>query len=122
LYGPAKARHSLHFTPEERMKLSPSIYMAGRCSPEEAREQAKYCSPPPRFGRFWWFWLPTPQWNGGLPWRDVCTDVTLKFLCFGVNLLIWRTGNRKELRQESVRNALPAMDLETSATESRPIY
>lgn len=43
----------------------------------------------PRFGRNWWFWLPSLQHNGGR-FRDFeNTDTTLRWLCFSASLTVF---------------------------------
>jgi hypothetical protein len=42
-----------------------------------------------RFGRCWWYWLPSMHWNGGRFWRGQCLDASAMFLCFSLNLTVW---------------------------------
>lgn len=43
----------------------------------------------PRFGRCWWYWRPRIKWNHGIPWRDVCCDIGITWLCFSPYVIIW---------------------------------
>ena len=47
----------------------------------------------PRFGRWWWFWVPTGHTNGGRFSRDEVVDVTFCWLCFAVSVTFWPKGD-----------------------------
>jgi hypothetical protein len=44
----------------------------------------------PRFGRNWWYWVPSFSTNGGNFKRDKCTDVNLHWLCFIMSFTWYR--------------------------------
>jgi len=48
-----------------------------------------------RYGRCWWFWLPRLHWNGGIPLRHVCCDVSVKWLCFWCGFYVWSNVNSR---------------------------
>ncbi len=43
----------------------------------------------PRFGFYWWFWLPRYQSNGGKFKRQEVVDVSIQWLCFSIGLIFW---------------------------------
>lgn len=49
----------------------------------------------PRFGRCWWFWLPSLKSNGG---RFRCyenTDINFHWLCLSISLTVYSWRNRE---------------------------
>jgi len=74
--------------PKDIRQWSFSVGMAGRVDdkPVEGVDS-------PRYGRWWWFWLPSLHWNKGIPWRGECLDVTFQWLCFWVTATRW--GGRR---------------------------
>ena len=54
----------------------------------------------PRFGRYWWFWLPNLFTNGGRFNAGETTDIVLQWLCFSLSLTVYtrrkRNSNKKE--------------------------
>lgn len=40
----------------------------------------------PRYGRYWWFWIPNLKSNGGKFDFTDCVDINFHFLCFWLSL------------------------------------
>ncbi len=72
-----------------------SFVVAGR-STNEKFEQWELDSPHrPRFGRNWWFWLPSFTTNGGRFKSHQNTDISFRWLCFSMSLttFAWKCHN-----------------------------
>lgn len=41
-----------------------------------------------RHGYNWFFYLPRISWNKGY-WKHVCTDWSIKWLCYSIGFIIW---------------------------------
>lgn len=48
----------------------------------------------PRFGRNWWFWLPSYNWNGGKFKNYENTDISILWLCFSVSITVYSWNRR----------------------------
>ena len=71
-------------------RISFSVGRAGRVRPGDEFEEWER----PRFGFYWWLWLPQLHWNGGLPWRNDNIDVSLNWLCFWAGFVVWSRPRR----------------------------
>lgn len=72
-----------------------SFVVAGK-SANEKFEQWELDSPHhPRFGRNWWFWLPSFKTNGGRFKPHQNTDINFRWLCFSLSLttFAWKCRN-----------------------------
>lgn len=69
------------------MKYKPTfrVGMAGKVGPNDIIEEWER----PRFGRFWWFWVPSFGWNGGRFSRGEIVDTGVKWLCFWFDVTFW---------------------------------
>ena len=67
-----------------------SFVMAGRIQPnDDIGVEEK-----PKFGFYWWFWLPEINTNGAkLTNPDQCYDISLMLLCFSVGFILWPISN-----------------------------
>jgi len=65
------------------------IGMAGRSTNEVFEQWELDASTRPRFGRNWWFWMPTFSWNGGRfkPYEN--TDISFHWLCFWASFTVF---------------------------------
>lgn len=45
----------------------------------------------PRYGFYWWFFIPKTSSNGGSIFREEVVDVSLHWLCFWVGFTLWPT-------------------------------
>jgi hypothetical protein len=43
----------------------------------------------PRFGRYWWYWLPHIHHNNGKFWKREVTDINFMFMCYWFAITIW---------------------------------
>ena len=59
----------------------------GRSGRVMANDDIDYNFERPRFGFYWWFWLPRIKWNGGKFGRDACVDFNVMWLCFWVGFV-----------------------------------
>lgn len=73
-------------------RISWSIGVADKIPPGETVEFDVY-GQTPRFGRWWWFWLPMVNHNDGKFSRREVVDWTLCWLCFAVNVTFWPAGD-----------------------------
>ena len=48
----------------------------------------------PRYGFYWWFWVPKYSSNNGKFKRNECVDISLIWLCFSVGLIFWPKKDR----------------------------
>ena len=68
------------------IQISKNIYIGGTIagkSKNEKFEESELQSPHrPRFGRNWWFWVPTARTNGGRLKSYENTDINFHWLCF----------------------------------------
>ena len=63
--------------------------VAGRLPKDEDVAYWRCLGNNPRFGFYWWRWLPRLGWNGGkLNWDDV-VDIYIMWLCFNFGLTLW---------------------------------
>lgn len=46
----------------------------------------------PRYGFYWWFWLPKVKYNGGKFSCQHCVDYGINWLCFHVGLTFYYQG------------------------------
>ena len=51
----------------------------------------------PRFGRNWWYWLPSFGWNGGKFKKHENTDISFYWFCFVFNVTLYA---RQKLTQK----------------------
>jgi len=75
------------------MQLTKNIFIgfviAGKTT-NEIFEQWELDAPErPRFGRNWWFWIPSIMTNGGRFKSDQNTDINLRWLCFVLSLTVY---------------------------------
>lgn len=68
------------------MKITINKGMSGKYVGDFGQEK-------PRFGRNWFFYLPSLSWNKGIFWKNEVTDTTFRWLFFWIGLTIW--GNNK---------------------------
>lgn len=69
-------------------KLHFSWVVAGRVRPSDVIEDFEN----PRFGFYWWFWLPHVAWNGGKFLKKQTVDFSIMWLCFSVGFTSFYTG------------------------------
>lgn len=68
-----------------KYKITVSKVIAGRVKPDDYIGEEEN----PRFGFYWWFWLPKYTSNGGRFRMGECVDVGLIWLCFSVGVIFW---------------------------------
>jgi hypothetical protein len=80
------------------MRLLDNVYLsfvlAGKTT-NEVFEQWELDAPTrPRFGRNWWYWLPSLTSNGGRFRSDEITDINFHWLCVSISLTVysWNRG------------------------------
>jgi hypothetical protein len=71
-----------------------SFVTAGRTTNEVFEQWELESKHRPRFGRNWWFWLPSLHCNGGRFRRHENTDITLHWLCFSVAFTVYSRACR----------------------------
>jgi hypothetical protein len=75
--------------PKEPIKMGYRITagfgMAGRVSPNDIIEDWES----PKFGFYWWFWLPFFKSNGGSLRRRECVDIGVNIFCFWAGVTFW---------------------------------
>lgn len=59
--------------------------VAGRIQPNDVIEDDER----PRFGFYWWFFIPNFNSNGGRFGQDECVYFSLNFLCFSFGLTFY---------------------------------
>ena len=67
------------------MKVNFSFKQAGKISPNDPFIECVT----PRFGRYWFYWLPHFKWNKGLPWKNEVLDVGFYWLFYTVDMVLW---------------------------------
>jgi len=68
-----------------RMTISKGI--AGRVKSSDNIEDFEN----PRYGFYWWFWVPDFSSNGGSKKRREVIDISANWLCFWFGLIFWPT-------------------------------
>jgi len=68
-----------------------SKVMAGRVQPDDIID---HDFENPKYGFYWWFWVPRYRSNGGKFTYDQVVDVSIQWLCFSVGLIFWPNNNR----------------------------
>jgi hypothetical protein len=74
-----------------KYKVTISKVMAGRVRSDDIID---YDFEKPRYGFYWWFWLPRYMSNGGKFRRGECVDASLQWLCFSIGLIFWPQSKR----------------------------
>lgn len=68
-----------------RYRVTVSRGIAGRtCDNDQIEEWER-----PRFGFYWWLWMPSLSWNGGRFHRKEIVDVGITWLCFWFGFIFW---------------------------------
>jgi len=75
-----------------KYKVTVSTVMAGKIVPNDIIEDWES----PKFGRYWWFWSPCFNSNGGKFKRGDCVDFSVQWLCLSLGLTFWPQGERTE--------------------------
>ena len=68
-----------------KYKINLSKVVAGRVRPDDIIEDFEN----PKYGFYWWFWLPQYQSNKGKFKKGECVDVSALWLCFSLGLVFW---------------------------------
>lgn len=68
-----------------KYKLTLSTGMAGRVSPDDNITEDE-C---PRYGFYWWYYIPHISSNGGLISHNKIVNVSFFWLCFWVDFIFW---------------------------------
>jgi len=76
--------------------ISFSFVKAGRVQPDDIIDEWER----PRFGFYWWFWIPYYHSNGGRFRRGECVDMNLKWFCYSVGVIIWNNPKLFHKMQE----------------------
>ena len=66
-----------------------SILMAGKTTNEVFEEWELQSKHRPRFGRNWWFWMPSFRTNGGRFRCYETTDMAFNWLCLGISFTVY---------------------------------
>lgn len=76
-------------------EVSPCVAARIR-SPTDLKNAKSYGNPGAgRFGFWWWYWVPYIGTNGGRPWRDRCSQITILWLCFSLLFGWWNHDERE---------------------------
>jgi hypothetical protein len=70
------------------------VVVAGKTTNEVFEQWELEASTRPRFGRNWWFWLPSLTTNGGRFRSHECTDINFHWLCFAPSLTVFPWAKR----------------------------
>ena len=75
------------------MQLTKNIFISfviAAKSTDEIFEQWELYSPyRPRFGRNWWYWLPSLRTNGGRFRSNENTEILFYWLCYSISLCVF---------------------------------
>jgi len=92
------------------IKITKNIYfgavLAGR-SKDEVFEQWELDAPTrPRFGRNWWFWVPSLRTNGGRFRSYENTDINFHWLCLAMWITVysWKCLTNTENETTEIHN------------------
>jgi hypothetical protein len=70
---------------------------AGKVEPGEVLDKYNLCEgQTPRFGYYWWHWLPTWHYNGGRPSRREVLDLNFGWLRWWCAVTAWPVHNYKQ--------------------------
>lgn len=76
-----------------KYKVTISKVMAGRVMPTDTIEDFE----DPKYGFYWWFWMPVYQSNGGSFKKGHCVDVSIMWMCFSFGLIFWPQSKPKDI-------------------------
>ncbi len=68
-----------------KYKLTIGKGVSGKVLPDDVIEDFER----PKFGRYWWFWLPRLKWNKGRFSRGEIVDTGVMWLCFWLDFTFW---------------------------------
>jgi len=54
----------------------------------------------PKYGFYWWFWMPLIKDNGGRFKRGECVDVSIMWLCFSFGFIFWPWNKPKHKHED----------------------
>ena len=65
------------------------VVIAGKTTNEVFEQWELESKHRPRFGRYWWFWMPSISNNGGGFRKNKTTDISFRWLCVSVYLTVY---------------------------------
>jgi len=79
-----------------RYRLTFSFGGAGKVEPNEVLDKFSLCEgQTPRFGFYWWYWLPNWNYNGGRPSRCEVLDFSFHWLRWWGAVTAWPVHNKQ---------------------------
>jgi hypothetical protein len=72
-------------------RVTVSGVRAGRIAPDDTMGDWER----PRFGFYWWFWVPALKSNGGKFSRRECVDINFHIFCFSASVTFWPIGHKR---------------------------
>lgn len=87
------------------MQLSKNIFIgyvvAGKSTNEVFEQYELDATTRPRFGRNWWYWVPSLSTNGGRfkSWEN--TDINFHWLCISISLTVfsWKKNDQGQINE-----------------------